>query len=25
MGDLFNKAGFPAGVINIITGLGKTG
>lgn len=25
MGDLFIKAGFPKGVINIITGLGATG
>ena len=25
IGDLFVKAGFPKGVINIITGLGATG
>ena len=25
LGSLFVKAGFPPGVINIITGLGKTG
>ena len=25
LGDLFNKAGFPPGVINIVTGFGETG
>lgn len=25
LGELFNKAGFPPGVINIVTGFGKTG
>jgi phenylacetaldehyde dehydrogenase len=25
LGHLFNEAGFPPGVINIVTGYGKTG